>query len=212
VAEWNAETEVDQTRYYQTHLPSEENLRVALSIEADRMTQVRFRQADLSREFQVVRNELELADSDPRDILMRRVHHAAFSVHSYGRDPIGTRSDIERVSLARLQAFYARYYRPDNAHLVISVDRSRRKARCAWWSESCLARFARSSPPPERTYTEEPAQDGERYVTVRRVGKLPLVELYYHTAAAADPDQAALAALADILVRPGSGRLYKALG
>ncbi len=206
---WNAETEVDQTRYYQTHLPSEENLRIALSIEADRMTQVRFRQADLSREFQVVRNELELADSDPRDILMRRVHHAAFSVHSYGRDPIGTRSDIERVSIARLQAFYARYYRPDNAHLVIGGPIA---------TESTLrmvvelfGKIRPTAPPPERTYTEEPAQDGERYVTVRRVGKLPLVELYYHTAAAADPDQAALAALADILVRPGSGRLYKAL-
>lgn len=206
---WNAETEVDQTRYYQTHLPSEENLRLALSIEADRMTQVRFRQADLSREFQVVRNELELADSDPRDILMRRVHHAAFSVHSYGRDPIGTRSDIERVSIARLQAFYARYYRPDNAHLVIggpiATDSTLRMV------VELFGRIRPTSPPPERTYTEEPAQDGERYVTVRRVGKLPLVELYYHTAAAADPDQAALAALADILVRPGSGRLYKAL-
>lgn len=118
--EWNAETEVDHTRYYQTHLPSQDNLRVALAMEADRMTQVRFRQDDLSREFQVVRNELELADSDPRDILLRRIHHAAFSVHSYGRDPIGTRSDIERVSLVRLQAFYARHYRPDNAHLIIS--------------------------------------------------------------------------------------------
>jgi zinc protease len=46
---------------------------------------------------------------------------------------------------------------------------------------------------------------------VRRVGKLPLVGLYYHTAAVADPDQAALLALSDILTRPGTGRLYKAL-
>ena len=137
--EWNAETEVDHTRYYQTHLPSEDNLRVALALEADRMTQVRFRQDDLSREFQVVRNELELADSDPRDILLRRIHHAAFSVHSYGRDPIGTRSDIERVSLVRLQAFYARHYRPDNAHLIISG-----RKRCCSWSGSCLARSGQS--------------------------------------------------------------------
>ncbi len=207
--EWNAETEVDQTRYYQTHLPSDETLRIALAIEADRMTQVRFRQADLSREFQVVRNELELADSDPRDILTRRLHHAAFSVHSYGRDPIGTRSDIERVSIARLQAFYARHYRPDNAHLVIAGPIATDKT--LQLVVELFGKIRSAAPPPERTYTEEPAQDGERYVTVRRVGKLPLVELYYHTAAAADPDQAALAALADILTRPSSGRLYKAL-
>lgn len=207
--EWNAETEVDHTRYYQTHLPGDENLRVALAIEADRMTQVRFRQSDLSREFQVVRNELELADSEPRDILLRRIHHAAFSVHSYGRDPIGTRSDIERVSIARLQAFYARHYRPDNAHLIvagpIAIDQT------LGLIVELFGKIRAVGPPPERTYTEEPPQDGERYVTVRRVGKLPLVGLYYHTAAAADPDQAALLALADILTRPGSGRLYKAL-
>ncbi|MBL9044834.1 MAG: insulinase family protein [Myxococcales bacterium] len=207
--EWNAETEVDHTRYYQTHLPSEDNLRVALALEADRMTQVRFRQDDLSREFQVVRNELELADSDPRDILLRRIHHAAFSVHSYGRDPIGTRSDIERVSLVRLQAFYARHYRPDNAHLIISGPIAPEKM--LQLVGELFGKIRPVGPPPERTYTEEPAQDGERHVTVRRVGKLPLVGLYYHAASAADPDQAALAALADILTRPGSGRLYKAL-
>lgn len=207
--EWNAETEVDQTRYYQTQLPSDDNLRVALSIEADRMTQVRIRPSDLAKEFQVVRNELELADSEPRDILLRRIHHAAFAVHSYGRDPIGTRSDIERVSVARLQAFYARYYRPDNAHLVIAgpiaVDKTLTLVR------DLFGPIRPVGPPPERTYTEEPAQDGERQVTVRRVGKLPLIGMYFHSASVADPDQPALLALADILARPGSGRLYKAL-
>lgn len=207
--EWNAETEVDHTRYYQTHLPGNENLRLALAIEADRMTQVRFRQSDLSREFQVVRNELELADSEPRDILVRRIHHAAFSVHSYGRDPIGTRSDIERVSIARLQAFYARHYRPDNAHLIVAGPIAVEPT--LGLIVELFGKIRAAGPPAERTYTEEPPQDGERYVTVRRVGKLPLVGLYYHTVAAADPDQAALLALSDILTRPGSGRLYKAL-
>lgn len=206
---WNAETEVDQTRYYQTHLPSLDNLRLALSIEADRMTQVRIRQADLDREFQVVRNELELADSEPRDLLARRLHHAAYVIHGYGKDPIGTRSDIERARVERLQAFYARHYRPDNAHLVIGgpIERAKTLALVA----ELFAPIRPQGPPPEKTHTEEPAQDGERFVTVRRVGKLPLLAMYFHTASVADPDQAALSALSYVLARPGSGRLYKAL-
>ncbi len=207
--QWNAETEVDQTRYFQTHLPSDENLRVALAIEADRMTQVKIRAQDLAKEFSVVRNELELADSEPRDILLRRIHHAAFAVHSYGRDPIGTRSDIERVSVARLQAFYARYYRPDNAHLIVAGPITPEKTLAL--VTELFGTIRPVGPIPERTYTEEPAQDGERQVTVRRVGKLPLIGMYFHTASVADPDQASLLALADILARPGSGRLYKAL-
>ena len=38
------------------------------------------------------------------------------------------------------------------------------------------------------TYTEEPPQDGERNVTLRRVGKIGSIAVAYHMPAAAHPD------------------------
>jgi zinc protease len=63
----------------------------------------------------------------------------------------------------------------------------------------------------EETYTEEPAQDGERLVTLRRVGDTPSLGIMYHAPAASHPDSAALQVLGSILSAQPSGRLYKAL-
>ena len=44
----------------------------------------------------------------------------AYLWHGYGRSTIGSRSDIEKVPIEKLQAFYHNYYQPDNAMLVVA--------------------------------------------------------------------------------------------
>ena len=70
-------------------------------------------------------------------------------------------------------------------------------------------------PKPERklatTYTEEPPQDGERTVILRRVGDVSAVGVVYHIPAGPHEDTAPLQVLANILTTTPSGRLYKAL-
>ena len=44
----------------------------------------------------------------------------AYLWHNYGKTTIGARSDIENVPIERLQAFYRKYYQPDNAMLVVA--------------------------------------------------------------------------------------------
>ena len=61
------------------------------------------------------------------------------------------------------------------------------------------------------TYTEEPPQDGERVVTLRRVGDVGMVGLLYHVPAASHAEFPAVEILGDILSSEPSGRLYKAL-
>ena len=61
------------------------------------------------------------------------------------------------------------------------------------------------------TYTEEPAQDGERQVTIRRVGGVAQAGLLYHIPAGSHPEFAAVDILAEILTDQSSGRLYQAL-
>src|SRR5262249_52771095 len=63
----------------------------------------------------------------------------------------------------------------------------------------------------ETTYTEEPAQDGERTVTLRRVGSVGAVGALYHIPAGSHEDFAALEVLSTMLTMEPSGRLYKQL-
>ncbi len=208
-ADFNAETSVDHTAYYETMLATPENLRFALDLEADRMTTARLDARDLASEFSVVRNELELGENSPHEVVLQRLLHIAYAWHGYGRDTIGSRSDVENVPIDRLRAFYRRYYQPDNATLIIAGDFDR---------QATLGEVARRYGPLPRptraltpTYTVEPVQDGERTATVRRAGDIGVLGLGYHSVAAADAEQAAAEAAIDILVHEGSGRLYKAL-
>eukprot|EP01031_Cornospumella_fuschlensis_P003790 gene3790-4733_t len=53
-------------------------------------------------------------------MLIQKTHAAAYQWHNYGKSTIGARSDVEQVSIPRLQAFYRTWYQPDNATLVVS--------------------------------------------------------------------------------------------
>jgi zinc protease len=205
----NAETEPDYTRYYETLSASPEHLRFALDLEADRMTNVRLRREDLDKELMVARNELEIGENDPQDVLPDRILRAAYLFHGYGRAVIGTRSDLERVPLDRLQAFYRRYYRPDNALLIVAGSFDERQALRD--IAQLFGRIPRPKAPLLPPYTVEPVQDGERQVKLRRVGDVQLLGVHYHGVPGAHQDFPALLALEHILTRPGSGRLHRAL-
>ena len=75
---------------------------------------------DLESEFTVVRNEFESGENFPGNVLNQRVMSTAYLWHNYGKSTIGARSDIENVPIDRLQAFYRKYYQPDNAILVVA--------------------------------------------------------------------------------------------
>ncbi len=78
-----------------------------------------------------------------------------------------------------------------------------------------VQKYFGSIPRPERkldtTYTEEPPQDGERSVTLRRVGDVSAIGVAYHTPPASHEDLPALQVLANILTTEPAGRLYKSL-
>ncbi|MEW6279193.1 MAG: insulinase family protein, partial [Candidatus Eremiobacterota bacterium] len=148
-------------------------------------------------------------ENDPGSILMERVLSTAFLWHGYGFATIGPRSDIERVPIDRLQAFYKRYYQPDNAMLIVAgkiEPASTLKLVAEIFGK--IPRPARELP---RTYTVEPTQDGERTVTLRRVGDVQWVMSVYHVPPGSHPDFAAVEILCDILADSPSGRLYKPL-
>ncbi|MEX0677650.1 MAG: pitrilysin family protein [Pirellulales bacterium] len=208
-ARFNGTTWVDRTNYFETLPASEDNLNFALELEADRLVNSFVKQEDLFSEMTVVRNEFEAGENSPSNLLSQRVMAAAFDWHNYGKSTIGNRTDIERVPIKNLQAFYKKYYQPDNCMLVIAGKFD--PAKAIQLVEQHFGKLTKPTRTLDKTYTEEPPQDGERSVTLRRVGDVGMVDAVYHIPSGGHDDVAALNVLANILSSAPSGRLYKAL-
>ena len=208
-AQFNGTTSNDRTNYFETVTATDENLRWALDMEADRMVNSRVSRKDLDSEMTVVRNEFERGENNPRRVLEERVVATAYLWHSYGRSTIGARSDIEHVPIERLQAFYRNYYQPDNAILIVAGKFDEPKT--LGWIKDTFGAILKPTRTLIPTYTEEPVQDGEREVTLQRVGDNQLLMMAYHVPAGADPDSGVVDVLSSVLDDAPSGRLYKAL-
>ena len=205
----NGSTWFDRTNYFVSFPASEANLKTALSLEADRMVHSFIARKDLDSEMTVVRNEFESGENDPETVTLQRVQSVAFDWHNYGKDTIGAKSDIEHVDIPRLQAFYRQYYQPDNAVLLVAgrIDEAKTLALV----KQLFGAIPRPKRTLQRTYTAEPTQDGERSVTVRRVGGTPLLVAGYHIPASSDPDAPGMELAIRMLANTPSGRLHRAL-
>ncbi|MFC4686430.1 M16 family metallopeptidase [Epilithonimonas pallida] len=205
----NGTTWYDRTNYYEVFPSNDENLKWFLEMEADRMVNATILQSDLDKEFSVVRNEFEIGENSPSGVLMERIISAAYLWHNYGNSTIGSKEDVERVKAVTLRKFYEKYYQPDNATLIVAGKFDEKKAL------EYIAQYFSTIPKPARVletpYTVEPAQDGERFVELKRAGDSKVVGALYHTVPYADKDYAALDALQEILTADPSGYLYKAM-
>ena len=208
-AQFNATTSLDRTNFFETLNANEDNLDFALNLESDRLIHSNVKREDLLTEMTVVRNEFERGENTPSYILNQRLMSAAYEWHNYAKSTIGNRSDIERVPIESLQAFYHEWYQPDNVVLIVAGNFDPEKAL------GLIAKYYGPIPRPTRvlptTYTEEPPQDGEHFVVLRRVGSVGMAGLVYHIPAAAHPDFAPLEVLGAMLDAEPSGALYKAL-
>jgi zinc protease len=205
----NGTTSWDRTNYYETFNATDENLRWALDFEADRMVNSFIEKKDLDTEMTVVRNEYEQSENAPFAVIFKRILAVSYDWHNYGNVPIGARTDIEGVPIDRLQAFYRTYYQPDNAVLLVTgkIDETKTLALVQEYF-GVIPRPTRTLP---RLYTVEPVQDGERHVTLRRVGDVQVAGASYRVPAGAHEDFAPLQLLGEIMGNTPAGRLHKDL-
>ncbi len=226
-ADFNATTWYDRTNYFET-VPSDQ-LDLAVRLEADRMRHSFIADADRQAEMSVVRNVLERGLNEPPLELDEAVYATAFREHPYHHPTIGWRADVENVPTARLKEFYDTFYQPNNATVILVGDFAPVPA-LALITEQFGMHPATRAPIPE-VYTDEPAQEGERRIIVRRAGELAHVQIAHHTPAvlgqmnvlanetlaarAAKPPAAndiyALVVLAAALAHGLTSRLYQAL-
>src|SRR5205085_4940990 len=104
--------------------------------------------------------------------------------------------DVERATAEEQQAYYRRYYHPNNATLVIAGD---------FDTEDVLQKVDRAfasipaGPPTVPMLLREPPQRGERRLIVRWRSKVPRLSIAYHAPPIAHPDTYALQVLAVVL-------------
>jgi zinc protease len=204
---YNATTYLDRTNYYAQI--GNEHLEGYMAIEADRMRNLWLREDDRRPEMTVVRNEFEQGENDPTQALDKEIFAAAFQAHPYHHSTIGWRSDIEKVPIEKLRAFYDTFYWPDNATATIIGDFD--PAAGLALIKKYYGVYPRAPKPIPQVYTEEPAQSGPRRVTVKRAGELGVVGISYKSPAGTHPDLPALNILGNILSSGKTSRFYRAL-
>ena len=205
----NGSTWLDRTNYHVSFTATDDNMDWALRWSADAMVNSFIAKKDLDSEMTVVRNEYEMGENDPVSVVLKRMQCILFDWHNYGKPTIGARSDIENVKIENLQAFYHRYYQPDNA--VLTVSGKFDPAEILPKIEKIFGAIPRPERKLPEEWTVEPVADGERSFTVRRPGEAKFVAVGYRVPASNDPDFHRVALGVSILTDSPKGRLYKAL-
>jgi zinc protease len=205
--QFNASTSFDRTNYFATI--GRENLEGYIAIEADRMRHLWLREPDRQSEMTVVRNEYERGKNDPDSVLMEEVTAAAYEALPYHHPTIGWKSDIEHVPITKLREFYDTFYWPNNATVAVIGDIE--ATATLNLVKKYYGLYTHSPAAIPSIYTEEPAQSGERRVTVKRPGELGTVIVAHKVPNGRDPDLPALDMLDAILSSGKNARLYRAL-
>lgn len=201
----NAFTTEDSTCYYE-NLPAH-GLELAIRMEADRQANLLLTEENLASEREVVRNERMLRTvntpyGEARELLMA----LTFPRHSYGWPVVGWDSDLVAMSLADCQAYFATYYAPNNATVVVAGDIN---------PDNTLAMITtaydslRPGPPPPAVVTREEPQRGERRGEFHKRVEAAAVMAAFHVPELTHPDTVPLLVLASLLTDGHSARFYR---
>jgi zinc protease len=200
----NAFTSHDFTAYYFNF--ASDRWEIALEIESDRMVSCAFEPEEFEAEKKVVIEELKTGLDSPWGLLLQEEEATAYKVHPYRNPIVGWLQDVERATVEEQQAYYRRYYHPNNATLVIAGD---------FDSDDVINKVERAfgsipqGPPPPPMLLKEPGQRGERRLVVRWRSKVPRLAMAYHAPQIAVPDTYALQVLAVVLAEGKASRLYQ---
>ncbi|MBS0311172.1 MAG: insulinase family protein, partial [Proteobacteria bacterium] len=207
----NAFTNRDHTAYFQQM--QKDRLELAMQLESDRMANLVIRDDLFAKEMQVVMEERRLrTDDQPQSVVYERLMATAYQESPYRRPVIGWMDDLQHMTAQDARDWYARWYVPNNATLVVAGDVK---------SDDVIAMAKRyfgvipARALPVRKPQDEPAQIGEKRVVVKVPAKVPYLLMTWHAPVLRDweKDTApyALQILAGVLSGNDSARLQKSL-
>ncbi len=204
----NAFTNSDITNYYDI-LPAE-NLETAFWLESDRMFHLKVSKKALETQRKVVTEEYrETCLNEPYGDVMHQLYNMTYQVHPYQWPVIGKEiAHIEQASLDDVQAFFQRYYKPNNAILVVAGNV--KAAEVIQLAEKWFGEIPAGPTFEENIPTEPPQTEARKHITKNPV---PFDALYmaFHMPERLDPDYYAVDLLSDVLCNGSSSRLYRRL-
>jgi len=207
----NAFTGQDYTAYFQTMEAS--RLAVSFELEADRMRNLHLLPEELKKELQVVTEERRMrTDDNPQAKMQEHFITLAYSNSPYKHPVIGWPADIANYTVEDLQAWYQRWYAPNNATLVVVGDVQPKAV--FELAEKYFGTLKPSDLKPLKPQTEI-EQLGVRKMTVKVPAKLPSIVMGYKVpvlkTAANEWEAYALEVLAGVLDGGSSARLSSGL-
>ena len=206
-AETNAATWVDWTYYYES-LPAE-RIKLAIQLEAERMTRLVLREPQVTSEKEVVANERRYrVDDDVEGSANELLYKTAFSQHPYQWPTIGWMEDIQGFTPEDCVAFYRTYYAPNNATVVVVGDVRERDVLLA-------IRNAYGAIPaqtiPAEDVAPEPTQLERRETEVRKPTATEKLLIAFKGPALGDADHTVATVLCEVLFGGRASRLYRTL-
>ena len=207
----NAFTGKDYTAYFQRI--SSDRLELCLKHEADRMRHLQLDEAEFKKEIEVIKEERRTrTDDKPTSLTYERFNAAAFINSSYQQPIIGWMNDLDSMQLKDLSSWYATWYAPNNATLVVAGDVDPQQVYT--WAKKYFGVLKPSiiEPPKPRKEVE---QMGERRITVKAPAKVPYLIMGYKAPVLNNADDVAeiyaLEVLAGVLDGGNSSRLSQQL-
>jgi predicted Zn-dependent peptidase len=205
----NAFTNNDITNFYDV-LPAE-NLELAFWLESDRMLSLNFDDQVLDVQRKVVLEEFkESCLNQPYGDAWHHLSDMAYKVHPYRWPTIGkVPKHVEDATMEDVKDFYFKYYRPNNAILVVSgsVDPEEVHTLAQKW----FGDIPKGAVPLRRLPPEPPQERLEKRIS--ESNNIPTDALYlaFHIPDRLHPDYYAADLVSDILCNGPSSRLYRRL-
>ncbi|MBE9531757.1 MAG: insulinase family protein, partial [Proteobacteria bacterium] len=202
----NAYTSYDQTVYHLT--VASRYFPLGLDLLSDAIINSSFDPDELSKELQVVLEEIRRGEDSPSRKLFSTLMDSAFTEHTYRRPVIGSVKTVESFTRKDILTFFERFYVPNNMTLVVVGDVD---------AESALTLIQRAfkdfkeRPDPQIIRPVEPEQIKTRVRILEQPIAQSRLSLGFHITALKDEDTYALDMLSIILGQGKSSRLYKRL-
>lgn len=182
---------------------------IIFDMEADRIASLSIDPKMVESERGVVLSERRTGlENSPWRLLSQSVQATAFQEHPYHWPVIGYEDDMKNWTQQDLERYFKTYYAPNNCVVVVSgaikVDQVKR------FAEKYLEPIP-AQPAPPLVHIVEPAQTGERRITVKKEVATPYLMIAYHTPESKNEDYYALNILSSVLSSGQSSRLYSEL-
>ena len=204
----NANTDPDRTYYYETFPSNNEQL--GLWMEAERLRHPVINQIGVDTQREVVKEEKRLRmDNQPYGGLFNAILTTLFKKHPYKGTVIGSMEDLNSAKLEEFNAFFKKYYIPNNATLVVAGDIKPEQTKK--WINEYFGSIPKGTPITRNFPKETPiTQEFEETIYDANI-QIPAYIFAYRTPAGNERDAYILSMLGSYLSKGKSSVLYKKL-